>query len=827
MSADAIVGFANASTLLRNARLEGGEPPASRKRLGSAEQHDRPKCDKSLQKFKKRKEEEGKASPDFKKPLSNVMNKDPVQEPELVKTVISPAPQTKNSDMLPPKKIRKKKKKKKSEDEEKGQGKISKRRVTKPSAIKDTTKTKKLMPPKRTKGDQTPERLLTDAVAKKRATLAFEESAELGLEEATRRRADWTPVRDTTALVSDVSPEVADQFSRETPKTAVKPKARFGSLFGDYGFSDQGGKDSLDVNAVRITPDGVVEKKRKIELVNKASSAASAAEKPKRIKSPKRKLQTITAKATEGFVNPDEGNAVHTLTEYFMPPPKTAVVKQIKRRPPAKTKIFTAKTKKAAETATVVLSPETAMKATRNQDFMFGTSSQLVRDESPTFMHEYQQPIKQSELRSAVLAQSVRSSSISLQRPNSLALSPSRNLWSAAACHVEAEFVNLADTPQAEKPVESSIPGKDILDLSAPLAKTQDVWHDVEEMSSPVKRPETEPQSNLEQHDTKTEQSLPLSLAEKALKGRPKSISSKKKASAATAPPDQMPNYQGFSDAHLRKVIKSYGFKAINKREAMISLLEKCWENKQGQVLQEVPLNALLAQPNEGGPSGETTKTTDPGETKSSSPAKKRGRPPKAALVEQAQDEPTETKVKKPRGRPKKDSSATTPPPAKRKRKVSVKEKVETTTADVGDEIYDSSPPTPSPPRTRTPSKPAKTLNLSPSASHHTATETITDSPATSKDPPESHSHLLAAITRAITSQTSTHDPQNLSWHERMLMYEPIVIEDLARWLNHEGLAKVDEDDEVWATLVKEWCESRSICCLWRENLRGLPRARW
>ena len=60
-----------------------------------------------------------------------------------------------------------------------------------------------------------------------------------------------------------------------------------------------------------------------------------------------------------------------------------------------------------------------------------------------------------------------------------------------------------------------------------------------------------------------------------------------------------------------------------------------------------------------------------------------------------------------------------------------------------------------------------------------------------------------------------------------MLMYEPIILEDLTAWLNTEGLNRIDEDNEVSPEQVKAWCEGRSVCCLWRENLRGGARARW
>jgi hypothetical protein len=60
-----------------------------------------------------------------------------------------------------------------------------------------------------------------------------------------------------------------------------------------------------------------------------------------------------------------------------------------------------------------------------------------------------------------------------------------------------------------------------------------------------------------------------------------------------------------------------------------------------------------------------------------------------------------------------------------------------------------------------------------------------------------------------------------------MLMYDPVVLEDLTSWLNAGQLDRVGYDDEVSAGDVKKWCESKSICCLWKVNLQGKERKRF
>lgn len=82
----------------------------------------------------------------------------------------------------------------------------------------------------------------------------------------------------------------------------------------------------------------------------------------------------------------------------------------------------------------------------------------------------------------------------------------------------------------------------------------------------------------------------------------------------------------------------------------MILLLEKCWESKGTQELQELPSNAPITQPNKGKISSEVSKITITGEKRSNSPEKKQSGPVKAVLVEEAQDKPAKTKQKKAKG---------------------------------------------------------------------------------------------------------------------------------------------------------------------------------
>ncbi|KAG9557841.1 hypothetical protein KCU71_g6282, partial [Aureobasidium melanogenum] len=112
---------------------------------------------------------------------------------------------------------------------------------------------------------------------------------------------------------------------------------------------------------------------------------------------------------------------------------------------------------------------------------------------------------------------------------------------------------------------------------------------------------------------------------------------------------------------------------------------------------------------------------------------------------------------------------------------------------------------------------------------------------------------LFPKITKTVRSTPPSQDHKNPTWHEKMLLYDPIVLEDLTLWLNAQGVRievsmpkvvkglgkkKVDvvetveeatevvqEDLQPW--MVQKWCEEHSICCLWKEGLRGGVRQKY
>lgn len=111
---------------------------------------------------------------------------------------------------------------------------------------------------------------------------------------------------------------------------------------------------------------------------------------------------------------------------------------------------------------------------------------------------------------------------------------------------------------------------------------------------------------------------------------------------------------------------------------------------------------------------------------------------------------------------------------------------------------------------------------------------------------PTVQASIFPRIAETIKAAPLGKDIKTPSWHEKILLYDPIVLEDLTAWLNEQGLRteverlkvktktrgrkkkdappEVDEwetiRDELKPWMVQKWCEDNSICCLWKEGDR-------
>lgn len=89
--------------------------------------------------------------------------------------------------------------------------------------------------------------------------------------------------------------------------------------------------------------------------------------------------------------------------------------------------------------------------------------------------------------------------------------------------------------------------------------------------------------------------------------------------------------------------------------------------------------------------------------------------------------------------------------------------------------------------------------------------------------------HLHAKISEAIKvpDGTNANARRPNSFHLKILMYDPVVLEDLAVWLNDGGLKSVGCNLDINVADLRHWCNEHGVCCLARETNRGRQRKRF
>ncbi|KAB5578769.1 XRCC4-like factor-domain-containing protein [Coniochaeta sp. 2T2.1] len=533
--------------------------------------------------------------------------------------------------------------------------------------------------------------------------------------------------------------------------------------------------------------------------------------------------------------------------------------------------------KKAEPPQPILLSPESAMRQVSRQDFVFGTSSQLATEADAGLLRDMQRAMRESNRwddDKPFLSSPVNS--------NVAAKSTGNRLWRAGARDeegdlLEVEVIDLVDSPAIEKDLTNpdvilslaadaakadpkknvDLPPRDAIFISisssltpthpaprlsltqkqsassVPAAAITTPLH--LSLTQPIDLDEDPPASNQEQYHQMTS-SMPEALA--------------------PAPPEIPlgPKYELYTDAQLAGEIQSYGFKPIKKRTAAIALLQQCWESKnkirsqalgQGSTafLSTSSTAAAKAMPSASAPAG----------------PKPRGRPKKTASVAGPSESasasasaavPAPESVKRARGRPKKDAAAAetaapkkasktttttkkrpslSPPPApiseptpgpstpKRRRKASVQtapiEIADSDQSDLDDPLATSSAAS-SPAQANEFSSPVAGVDLS-------MTEADESVLSLTSSPTNQQTRLFKYITDAVRTAPRSMDPQNPSWHEKMLLYDPVVLEDLTAWLNAGQLDRVGCEEEVGCQDVKKWCENALTLKLYEAPATG------
>jgi hypothetical protein len=304
-----------------------------------------------------------------------------------------------------------------------------------------------------------------------------------------------------------------------------------------------------------------------------------------------------------------------------------------------------------------------------------------------------------------------------------------------------------------------------------------------------------------------------------------------------------MPHFEDYPDARLAEEVAQYGFKPMKRRGAMITVLKQCWTSQHvpavgaaagfstsavgaaraANTASTTTKRATIQDSDvESADSGDDSGSEAQTQTQTQTRAKK-GRPKKNAKSD------VET-AKSKRRRPKKDAgsdSDTAKPKKGRPRKKAKSDTVTTTTSTKPKKSRakkgagsDSDAPKPKRGRARqkaTPTEPAKPKRSRSRSRSSSPRMEVSILPA---DEPDAHE----CMTRAIKADPPSADPARPSWHERMLMYDVIVLEELAAWFNTGALAVAGWDGEVGTGDVKRWAEARGILVVAEETRGGRVR---
>ncbi len=795
------------------------------------------------------------------------------------------------------------------------------------------------------------------------------ELSPLGLDKAFSRRLDWTPP--------------ASRTSQASPKAAAAPFPE--SLLGSFGYNaaPYGPKGMLTTKPVgEVNPT----KRRKLDIVDTGTrgpvtvttapnlppkASKSGKDSTRNRKSSPKKYTTITGLATSHYFG-EEAREASPMMQYLSATQQRAldndsdtVADTAKRKNAAKK----SRTSKKAPRKSALRSPKSALKALENQDMLFGSASQLARDESPTFIRDTVQAIKHSEdtsLMSDPLSTQVTIPiSESAETPKRLdrrgvsRFLKTRNLWSAAGrdhdnALLQVDTVDMFDSPD----IRTAFAGKDVLlepgaptvrnslgpeSIPNPILPPSNLRHRAEEWLSPASRggglllsPDVEGLIDIDDPRLKTPHAvrtfkarLQVRILHTAAAGKT-GVNQAHRVSKAlpTIPPNPLPqpeptrpSFKGLTTSQLASQLSAYGFKPIKKREKMIELLDRCWDDKHNVANTDTDATSAVNKTTEISHGDFLTKVHDisarptpkvkkpRGRTKkdgASSPEKSmtKGSLSKKAAGETAVDnkapgEKTKKVLKSAQPRLRKAKDITSTSSASLKCKIASTSHAKAKTAplseecvmdvdDIEDDEHDfeigvaegqsgdntgvkrtqrgcprSLPPIPPSsdafetapwlddgPHVSTskstfrkaassidggtsheanpssvsaitlstsPTSPATTTTTAPPPS--TVTPTSTLSPPSPSQPP-----LSTQITLAITTfktPPNHNSQQNPTFHQKILMYDPVVLEDLAAWLNTEGFKAIGEDREVGPIEMREWCEERGICCLWRGGWRG------
>ncbi|KIH93200.1 hypothetical protein SPBR_02340 [Sporothrix brasiliensis 5110] len=781
------------------------------------------------------------------------------------------------------------------------------------------------------------------------------------LESALQRRRDWTPPpADTVAAAGEISRSQhhADDWSSSPGELVNRPNSVFKSLQTSFGCKEDESQRSNHV--ATVTKEGSFTKRKAIEAISMgdAGRAASRETSPTKSKAPKKKVRTLTELAVAAYADSTvtSGDALaatltKTTTKQTTKPQVEGVDENVpEARPEVRpglpmSKLRKLKTARAAAAAKkprgkkapaprkpVLLSPASARAAATRQDFLFGTSSQLATEASPTFLRHLHMAMHASNQdsddgddnsrreRNRILdiidefdsdtSPDVSTVDLTGQRtPGRLEVAKkTKTLWGAAARGEDGFLIdNVIDLEDAMEFPED--PHQVI--AMAQRAAEEAIQKEAQEEEPPApalastaaestqatqsSRGNGRPPANAKAAEAASTAQTVVSPAQKGTKATStkSTAASKSKAKKATnatkatkaaqavkAHDAVRPNFAVLTTAQLTKKVSDYGYKAIKARSAMITLLNACWDAQHPTTAadgQPAPVAlastdqvaAQLAQPKDAtAPTGSESLQTQP---KVTAP---RVAQPAATQVAQTTQSAIRGLTTSPRAAYFLPKGTRSPTPArtaalhttaKATAKTTAKARARATATEsalqsaaaqrrkatkecvvfeIDDSESDGRFSSPEPAGVRRPLTEAVAVDVDEDVENGenddddiVATDLDEDDESNTMDNDEAdlsladapltyeQSELFRYIATAVTSAPPTSDPAAPSWHEKILMYDTIILETFTAWLNNgplraAGYAGVD----VTPLDVKKWCESKSVCCTWRKNLQGKER---
>ncbi|KAJ5492726.1 hypothetical protein N7539_001472 [Penicillium diatomitis] len=664
---------------------------------------------------------------------------------------------------------------------------------------------------------------------------ALGKDEDLNLDEATRRRRDWTPPAET--MSHPISTGCAQWTVAEVSDTSNK--AGFGDILTDYTYSRSGSATA----ELRATSEGVPTKRRKIDLLepqgpsralrrkenldqDDSSSTTSSGRLSARKIKPQKRFTTLTARMTAqyGTENTEDEPGDKDLTQY--------IVKCDSKR--------NSKTKAKAQQSSVVLSPEAAFQTLDQQDVIFASSSETIRLKH---FEKCKGAFRMSEdlafQRRAGIGDLATSepSMASEDAPDLMSRSQSKKrLWSVAGRDmqgslVQAELVESLDLTDLSLDNNTAIPPQcDSTVRALSNAPSDDDWLDLDNGKAGLSL--ATKVTNIIQTTTALKSKMTLANTSKQAAQETQPVLREIEQPRSVSQLAPMPQYSGFTDAELSKQVAAYGFKSVKGRKKMIDLLQKCWESKFGKAdlsasvpgetesatnsifhtVQKTVVPPKTASKSNGianAKKNTSTLANPPQKTKIVTPKKSKQLPPN-----DAQQPPTSSYIDIEEIQDSEDEPLLSP----------VQVQAHYTKNSSASTQLATSPSRNSKASNRARSPQARKLA---SSKVLPVTERIKRDTAIRTSEPISDQDLkplLTQITSAVRAQSrlpQANSRARPTWHEKILMFDPIMLEDFTAWLNVEGLGLVDEDREVNTALVRDWCESKGICCGWKKNTSG------